>query len=128
MRRAARIVCIVGLVTLIGVAIAAQLWSLHVDTPKGCFSVDPLGILYLSYEFSDPAVVTVDRVSRWSPYNLIFAPDWRIGVGVIQTPWWLLIASWGIVTAIVFRITRLRKVAHSFPVEPTIKPQIDTPL
>lgn len=91
----------VGLVVIVGMAVVGQFWQFDLYLPHGFL------ILFVS-----GGVVILSYFS-----SLVFS-------GYETTaylPWWLLLTSWCILTAIVWFLTRRRKEPQGFPVEPTAK-------
>ncbi len=119
LRPTLRILSLIGLALLVGTALIAQLRPIHLA----------LGTLQIAIA---PATLELSR-SGWTfytPYTpAIFHADYfqlpsfeRIGSDYFYyLPWWLVLATWGIVIAIVWRLTRSPKVRRAFPIEPSPK-------
>jgi hypothetical protein len=64
------------------------------------------------------------------PWDYLGLPKWGITVSHgwetwvgIDIPWWLLVLSWALLTAVIFRLTRQQKARAGFPVEPALTPR-----
>lgn len=124
LRRFLRIFCVVGLVVLLRTAVVSQFWMVISYLPKALkpvdlVRVDEAGISVAYWDSSHVPEIQVPRVRDWHVRNLFHAPRYRnyMDSRDIFLPWWFLLASWGLMTALIWRLTR-SKVSRGFPIEP----------
>ena len=122
-RRSIRVFCLFGLAVLVGTAAVAQFFRFSLLTPHGHIFLDPTGV---AFQYPPNAVewsAGCFHLESWSFDDLLETPSLDDGNGLrLDLPWWLLVASWGVLTAVVWRSTRMRpKVGRAFPIEPTAK-------
>lgn len=99
-----RIFCVVGLIVIIGMAVVGQFRQFDLYWPHGFLILFVSGgVVIQSYVF------TLVSGGRY----------WTID----YFPWWLILISWGLLTALTWFMTRRRKVSQGFPVEPTANPK-----
>ena len=120
-----RIVSVFGLVVLIGTAVVAQFWEFMFRTPNVYFLVGLQGV-YFNFPFDSGTASgwhTKWYHTAWSVNNLLLPP--RIThdsmAAVVSVPWWLLLPAWGVLTAVVWRLTRQKQGGGAFPVELAVK-------
>ncbi len=118
-----RIFCMVGLVVLLGLAVVGQFWAFEVDTPKVSLNEYSTGVA-INYPGVNGWGAWHRLVTPWTVSDLLQRPQWITFNGFTQIfiPWWLLLATWGLLTALIWRLTRRRKVGQGFPVEPAKDP------
>ena len=123
-RRFLRIFCVIGMVVIVGAAIAALFWQILVITPRASFGVGLHGLVITNVSGQWHAYCI--RESTGSVKELLEWPKWSSMGRVVKAayvPWWLLLTTWGLLTALIWRLARRRKLAGSFPIEPTAAPK-----
>jgi len=117
-----RIFCVVGLVVIVGMAVVGQFWSIDLYISSIVFHMNH-GALDVAHWSVNVWAVSFDREQTWSLSDILILPKRLISghVTMIVLPWWLILVSWSLLTALLWRLTRLRKVGHGFPIEPTAK-------
>ena len=134
-RRLLRISCVVGLVVIVGMAVVGQFADCTLFAPKGYIEVHAIGVQIAisadSYYFWDgmyrpPENSWSLQANLWWPSSfsehMMGIPKGAL-LRVLNLPWWLLLLTWGVLTALVWRLTHRRKIGQGFPVEPTVKLQ-----
>jgi len=121
-RRSLKIFCIVALILLLGTSVIAQFSWFGLEEPHGQIGAFPSGVM-----FNNLHIGKWDAWYQREPFHVLSflePPRWYVGGGVYELilPWWLLLATWGLLTALVWRLTRCREVSHAFPVEPIPTP------
>jgi hypothetical protein len=118
------IIAVMGLMFLLGFAVAAEFGEFGLRNPLGFVRTMPGG-LHFEYRANEPGWHVV-----WNAWHVPYAgselppiglylvpPDFSLGpVKSIRLPWWLLILTWALLTAIVWRMPRWR-AKQGFPVE-----------
>src|ERR1035437_7068135 len=133
-RRCLRIFCVVGLVLLLGMTLVGQLWQLNLCMRVATIGVNDSGAFGV-FEGTLKTLNTLPplkqyewharREGAWYVNNLFQPPEWNVirdRPTSIVLPWWLLLATWGLLTALICFLTRRRKVSHPFPIEPAKSP------
>ena len=121
-RRFFRIFCVVGFVVLVGTAVVSQFWAFVLRTPIGSFALGPVGVGFEAGNATQWQALCY-REPTWIMDNLLAPPHFVIphSFELEILPWWLFLAAWGLLTALIWRLTRRRKVSQGFPIEPTAK-------
>ena len=131
-RRVIRILCLVGLGVLLGTAIVTQFCRFLVCTPNSVTGVNHDGVLF-NYRHIGRWDILCAR-QDWNHrmglpshkvWSDLLARPFYLGSGTqaLFLPWWLLLATWGLLTAVVWRLTCCRKVRGAFPVERAAVPR-----
>ena len=137
-RRFFRIFCVVGLVVIVAMAVVGQFAIFFLRTPSCEIATGPggVGLIYTRPEPPMPAFPNVPAFgtnSKVHNYGTILLSEWRVRDlfelptfqggrnKLVSLPWWLLLAAWILLTALVWRLTRRCKIGHGFPIEPTVK-------
>jgi len=121
LRRSLRIFCVVGLVVIVGMAVVGQFWNFYFYAGHACIGEGPGGVVLAYSTFSEwRAANERERDVDWTPKLLFLLPKWYTNHDMksLLLPWWLLLSGWGFPTALIWRLTRRRKVGGAFPVEP----------
>jgi len=130
-RRLLRILCVVGLAVLVGMALVGQFWHFGMIAGYARIDVNQPGVWLTYREWSEWGVVCSPG-SEWFVSNLLRLPNWHEELKTLRTthhyatlglPWWLLLSTLGLFTALIWRLTRPRKVEQGFPIEPTAQPK-----
>jgi hypothetical protein len=125
MRRLSRIFCVVGLAVFLGMAVVGQFGWYWVNFTRSSISASGSGVELLRTNngtWGDPHLGYMRYDVPWNARWLFRPPFFGASIekGILgfraEFPWWLLLAIWGIATAITWRVTR-RRVEHGFPVE-----------
>ena len=128
-RRLLRIFCVVGLVVLLGTAVVGQFWGFVLVIPDIHVSWDSTGLqlgygsfnMWMAERFPDGPWSVQDPFSGLPEFSRTHARGHTYS-GVFL-PWWLVLSTWCLLTIIILRMTRRRKVGTAFPIEPTAKPR-----
>jgi hypothetical protein len=128
-RRFLRIICVAGMVVIVGMAVAGQFWWIALYTPNGHVEAYAAGVEFrLNYVYVSSSQwlrVHHERNVPWRASALLTCPHF-FGTPDpmwLLLPWWLLLLTGGLLTALIWRLTRRRQVPHGFPIEPSVKPQ-----
>jgi len=118
MRLFFRSFCVAGMVILLGIAVFFQFWVATLGTPCVYTVLMLDGVIF---DFSNGRwEAKYGHLRTWS-VDRVLIPPYLIkqnGAWNLFLPWWLLLAVWGLVTAVVWWATRRRKrVGRAFPVE-----------
>jgi hypothetical protein len=127
--------CEAGLVVIVAMAVVGQFGDIWLYSPYGYLSMQAPGVVFNDYRSGWHTWHAWHGPSAgWSLQNLLYLPK----IGVVDEsmngkgrddhpyaflPWWLLLLTWGLLTAFIWRLTRRRQVPHGFPIEPSVKPQ-----
>jgi len=124
LRRWLRIFCVVGLVVIVGMAVMTQFWEFVLYTPYGLMAIQNDGTVFTSYHASR-WVTGFYRLPSFPVHVLYDTPNWHVDStkASLFLPWWLLLLTWGLLTAVIWRMTRRRKAKQGFPIEPSAKPK-----
>jgi hypothetical protein len=117
-RRFLRIFCVVGLVLMLGTAVVGQFWAFGSYRPLVHIAVEPAGVT-LAYLPPPGYHEYFHRVQEWSANELLTTPRIWNGTGGFL-PWWVLLLSWSLLTTLIWRLTRRRKISPAFPIESSI--------
>jgi hypothetical protein len=126
-RRLLRIFCVVGLILLCGTAVVGQFWWIGLSSPPGGLSLGSNGLVFRLAPGKWSA--DYDRIPEWSWKNLV---EWPGNVGptydeftVIEPffPWWLILLTWSLFAALIWRLARPKYNGRGFPIEPPAKPE-----
>jgi len=120
-RQFVRILCVIGLVGLVGSAIVGQFLWVCISGPKHLFQIDAGGVL-IEGLIGTPFQITYDW-PPWSVNNLFTPPLFIVKRDFwgLLLPWWFIFPCYGLLAAILWRLTRRRTVAKAFPLEPPLK-------
>ena len=117
-RRSFRIVCMIGSVVLLVTAVVSQFMHSWLQMPGLSIIIFSFGATFEGNDY--PGWQAFFSHHTWWLDSLLAMPrvskDGR-GFLHIALPWWLLILTWSLLTATVFRLTRRRKVGQAFPVD-----------
>ena len=115
-RRLLRIFCVVGLVVIVGMAVLTLFWGFAFWGPFGGFLEDQRGVHY--FENRCEWQLVGGPLRHWEISDRLGMPSF---ISFLFLPWWFLILTWSLFTALIWFLTRRRKIGQGFPVEPTVK-------
>jgi hypothetical protein len=118
-RRLLRFFSVVGLVVMVVMAVLGQFSCFGLDAQPAFIRVDFGGVLFeypgsyhwhVFFPFFQPA---------WTVKDYLFLPGFHFGhdYARVVLPWWLLLSVWGLLTTVIWRLTRLRRIRQGFPIE-----------
>ena len=138
LRRFARIFCVTILLLLFAAAVVTQFWEFALITPLALYAVNSVGIVCCFFDSRQAGWwdAGFGRLPyKWSLQNLLEPPRWSPSSGppdmgtTLVLPWWFILVTWGLLTAVVWRFTRRRiGPGGGFPVEPAAKASPDLPV
>jgi hypothetical protein len=121
-RRIFRIFAVVTVVLAVSGAVVSHFRENEIGLNHAVFITSPDG-----FEFDWDSTSSIGTTSWFVPLDIdpVHKTEWLPSVGTIASgrivfiflPWWLLVFSSALFTAIVFRLTRRRKASPAFPVE-----------
>ena len=118
-RRMVRIFMVLGLAAMVGGAVVSQDRTIGIGNGHYALLLDARGAECLDGIVFDKWLVLDE--GHWKLSWLFHLPtvDCYPLTTRVFLPWWLLILSWSLLHAVVFRFTRRRKAGAGFPVEPS---------
>lgn len=125
-RRFVRIFWLVGSIGFIVSAVFAQFCWFDLEAGRFSYEEVPEGVELAYHQwYSQWGGPFFGPYLGWSGKEFLSAPIWDVHLHVagtydhvvIRIPWWIVLPVWGLVAAIVWRMTRPRQGGHAFPVE-----------
>lgn len=117
-----RIICIVGLVVVLGLAVIGQFWAVGLVAPQNEIFMVSEGV-WIEHNAAQGWGTWHHSVMSWKLSGLLKTPSFSSvldGTGIFL-PWWLIFCGWGLITLLVWRKTRHRNANLGFPIESTGK-------